>query len=91
MIAPHTPYCEQRWMALGVVVITQIMIMLDATVVNVALPSALHRGTAGIRDSLRCRWRGPEHRHADHRSGRLGWDRRCSSTRALDEIVSGLI
>jgi MFS family permease len=37
---PHNPYYERRWMALGVVVIAQIMILLDATVVNVALPSA---------------------------------------------------
>jgi len=38
--APHNPHHERRWMALGVVVIAQIMILLDTTVVNVALPSA---------------------------------------------------
>ena len=37
---PHNPFYERRWIALGVVVIAQIMILLDATVVNVALPSA---------------------------------------------------
>src|SRR4051795_11513478 len=37
---PRNPYYERRWLALGVVVIAQIMILLDATVVNVALPSA---------------------------------------------------
>ena len=36
----HNPYYERRWMALGVVVIAQIMILLDATVVNVALSTA---------------------------------------------------
>ena len=36
----HHLHYERRWMALGIVVIGQIMILLDATVVNVALPSA---------------------------------------------------
>src|SRR5882724_2616452 len=35
-----TPHYERRWLALGVILIAQIMILLDATVVNVALPSA---------------------------------------------------
>lgn len=34
------PHYERRWLALGVILIAQIMILLDATVVNVALPSA---------------------------------------------------
>src|SRR5207244_5322714 len=38
--APPNPHYERRWMALGVILIAQIMILLDATVVNVALPSA---------------------------------------------------
>ena len=38
--AAHSPYPERRWLALGVILIAQIMILLDATVVNVALPSA---------------------------------------------------
>jgi hypothetical protein len=35
------PHHERRWLILLVVLIAQIMILLDATVVNVALPSAL--------------------------------------------------
>src|SRR4051794_16564429 len=38
--APPNPHYHRRWMALGVILIAQIMILLDATVVNVALPSA---------------------------------------------------
>ena len=38
--APPNPHYERRWMALGVILIAQVMILLDATVVNVALPSA---------------------------------------------------
>ena len=38
--APPNPHYERRWMALGVILIAQIMILLDATIVNVALPSA---------------------------------------------------
>jgi hypothetical protein len=38
--APLNPHYERRWLALGVILIAQIMILLDATVVNVALPSA---------------------------------------------------
>src|ERR1700742_2848890 len=38
--APPNPHHERRWLALGVILIAQIMILLDATVVNVALPSA---------------------------------------------------
>jgi EmrB/QacA subfamily drug resistance transporter len=38
--APRDPHYERRWLALGVILIAQIMILLDATVVNVALPSA---------------------------------------------------
>jgi hypothetical protein len=40
LTASPNPHHERRWMALGVGVIAQIMILLDATVVNVALPSA---------------------------------------------------
>jgi EmrB/QacA subfamily drug resistance transporter len=38
--APPHPHYERRWLALGVILIAQLMILLDATVVNVALPSA---------------------------------------------------
>ncbi|MFB4304335.1 MFS transporter [Actinomadura sp. NTSP31] len=34
------PHHEHRWLILGVVLVAQIMILLDSTVVNVALPSA---------------------------------------------------
>src|SRR6202045_4306629 len=40
LAASPDPHDERRWMALGVILIAQIMILLDATVVNVALPSA---------------------------------------------------
>ena len=33
---PH----PQRWVALGVIAIAQLMVVLDATIVNIALPSA---------------------------------------------------
>jgi EmrB/QacA subfamily drug resistance transporter len=48
---PHNPHHARRWMALGVVVIAQIMLLLDATVVNVALPSA--QADLGFSDSTR--------------------------------------
>src|SRR5882724_7822424 len=43
LTASPNPRYERRWMALGVLVIAQIMILLDATVVNVALPSSAGR------------------------------------------------
>ena len=49
--APHDPHYERRWMALGVLVIAQIMILLDATVVNVAQPSA--QADLGFSDASR--------------------------------------
>lgn len=36
----HDPHHARRWLALGVILIAQVMILLDATIVNVALPSA---------------------------------------------------
>jgi hypothetical protein len=50
LTASHPRY-ERRWMALGVLVIAQIMILLDATVVNVALPSA--QADLGFSDASR--------------------------------------
>src|SRR6266849_976428 len=47
---PNSLY-ERRWLALGVVVTAQIMILLDATVVNVALPSA--QADLGFSDASR--------------------------------------
>ena len=49
--APPNPHFERRWLALGVILIAQIMILLDATVVNVALPSA--QADLGFADSTR--------------------------------------
>ena len=33
---------DQRWLVLVVVAVAQLMVVLDATVVNIALPSAPH-------------------------------------------------
>ncbi|HWE65677.1 MAG TPA: MFS transporter [Acidimicrobiales bacterium] len=46
---PVDPHYERRWLILLVVLIAQVMILIDATVINVALPSAqksLHFSTA---------------------------------------------
>src|SRR5690242_7331569 len=51
LAASPDPHYEQRWMALGVLVIAQVMILLDATVVNVALPSA--QADLGFSDASR--------------------------------------
>jgi hypothetical protein len=51
LTASPNPHHERRWMALGVLVIAQIMILLDATVVNVALPSA--QADLGFSDASR--------------------------------------
>ena len=51
LTASPNPRYERRWMALGVLVIAQIMILLDATVVNVALPSA--QADLGFSDASR--------------------------------------
>src|SRR3954451_17079904 len=38
---PHdNPHHERRWLILGVIAIAQLMVVLDATIVNIALPSA---------------------------------------------------
>jgi MFS family permease len=36
----HNPHHESRWWILAVLCIAQLMVVLDATVVNIALPSA---------------------------------------------------
>src|SRR3954462_9877891 len=45
---PETnPHHERRWLILGVIAMAQLMVVLDATIVNIALPSAqeaLHFG-----------------------------------------------
>src|SRR3978361_2385363 len=41
MAEAHTnPHHAKRWLILGVIAIAQLMVVLDATVVNIALPSA---------------------------------------------------
>ena len=36
----QNPHHEKRWLILGVIAIAQLMVVLDATIVNIALPSA---------------------------------------------------
>ena len=38
--APADPHYARRWLVLGVILVAQVMILLDATIINVALPSA---------------------------------------------------
>ena len=40
MSSPRNPHHEKRWVILGVIGIAQLMVVLDATIVNIALPSA---------------------------------------------------
>src|ERR1700691_5442040 len=46
MTAPHaegqSPASDHRWLILVIVAVAQLMVVLDATVVNIALPSAQH-------------------------------------------------
>src|SRR5215210_7043218 len=37
---PENPHYEHRWLILGIIGIAQLMVVLDATIVNIALPSA---------------------------------------------------
>ena len=39
---PTPPPTRRRWLALGVIAIAQLMVVLDASIVNIALPSAQH-------------------------------------------------
>src|SRR3954447_18417323 len=41
-VMDHNPHHERRWLILAVLGIAQLMVILDATIVNVALPSAQH-------------------------------------------------
>src|SRR3954447_4763646 len=38
--AHPNPHHAKRWLILGVIAIAQLMVVLDATIVNIALPSA---------------------------------------------------
>lgn len=50
--APHAdPHHARRWLILGVIGIAQLMVILDASIVNIALPSAQHG--LGFSDSSR--------------------------------------
>src|SRR3954452_24556269 len=40
MTGRDNPHYERRWLILGVIAIAQLMVVLDATIVNIALPSA---------------------------------------------------
>src|SRR3954453_14407018 len=40
MTRTQNPHHERRWLILGVIAIAQLMVVLDATIVNIALPSA---------------------------------------------------
>jgi EmrB/QacA subfamily drug resistance transporter len=39
---PANPHHQHRWLILGVLGLAQLMVVLDATIVNIALPSAQH-------------------------------------------------
>src|SRR4051794_40402506 len=39
-VAPVDPHHARRWLILGILGIAQLMVVLDATIVNIALPSA---------------------------------------------------
>ena len=36
--SPENPHHEKRWLILGVIAIAQLMVVLDSTIVNIALP-----------------------------------------------------
>ena len=42
------PHHDRRWLILGVIAIAQLMVVLDVTIVNIALPSA--QGDLGFSD-----------------------------------------
>src|SRR5437016_4209985 len=54
LAAPYTPQArraDRRWIGLVVIAVAQLMTALDATIVNIALPSAQH--ALGFDDSAR--------------------------------------
>jgi len=44
----------KRWLALGIIAVSQLMIVLDASIVNIALPKA--QGALHISDADRSGW-----------------------------------
>src|SRR3954453_20823222 len=42
MDTTHNPHHARRWLILAVLGVAQLMVILDATIVNIALPSAQH-------------------------------------------------
>src|SRR3954464_15258259 len=42
MAMNQNPHYDKRWLILAVIGIAQLMVVLDATIVNIALPSAQH-------------------------------------------------
>ena len=38
----QNPYHDRRWLILAVLGLVQLMVVLDATIVNIALPTAQH-------------------------------------------------
>jgi EmrB/QacA subfamily drug resistance transporter len=50
-MTPAQTHHERRWLVLGVIAIAQLMVVLDVTIVNIALPSAQH--DLGFSDDLR--------------------------------------
>ena len=52
MAEPHVnPHHAKRWLILGVIAVAQLMVVLDATIVNIALPSAQESLGFGSEDS----------------------------------------
>jgi MFS family permease len=47
----HDPQYDRRWLILGVIAIAQLMVVLDVTIVNIALPSA--QADLGFSDDAR--------------------------------------
>src|ERR1700710_970920 len=51
MDTTHNPHHARRWLILAVLGVAQLMVVLDATIVNIALPSAQH--SLGFSDDAR--------------------------------------
>lgn len=48
------PHHDRRWLILGVIGIAQLLVVLDVTIVNIALPSAQADRQASVRDVAEC-------------------------------------